>query len=147
MKKIILFQTFCLLAVLLLLSCDQPRRSTAVPGAPLLALERTGGIAGFQDRLLIGYGGEYYMARSGRAERIGSLSPNRLNQLKTWMERVAPFTLRLEDNPGGPDNLVRQLMWAGQGRTAPDEALQYEILNWAISLLDELSAPTDTKQP
>lgn len=147
MKKTMLFPMLCLLAALLLLSCDQPRRSTAVPDAPLLSFERTGGIAGFQDRLLIGYGGEYYVVRSGRAERIGSLSPDRLNQLKNWMERTAPFTLRLEDNPGGPDNLVRQLTWAGQGRIVPDETVQYEILNWAISLLDELSAPTDTKQP
>lgn len=147
MKKITLFQMFFLLAVLLLLSCDQPRRSTVVPDTPLLTFERTGGIAGFQDRLLIGYKGEYYLVRSGRPERIGSLSPQRLSQLRSWMERVAPFTLRLEDNPGGPDNLIRQLIWAGQGRSVPDEALQQEILNWAISLLDELSAPTDTKQP
>lgn len=147
MKRNTLFGIVCLFTILVLASCDQPRRPTAVPGSPLLTFERTGGIAGFQDRLVIGYGGEYYLTRSGRSERIGSLSPGKFTRLKEWMEQIAPFTLRLEDNPGGPDNLVRQLSWAGLGRTTPDEAQQHEILNWAVGLLDELSAPTDTKQP
>ncbi|MGC8787353.1 MAG: hypothetical protein ACP5Q1_08015 [Anaerolineae bacterium] len=147
MKRRILFPILCLLSILLLASCDQPRRQTGVPGVPLLTFERTGGIAGFQDRLVIGYGGEYYLKRSGRPERIGSLSPGQLARLKNWMERIAPFTLRLEDNPNGPDNLVRQLSWTGLGRAVPDEAQQYEIMNWAVGLLDELSAPPDTQQP
>ncbi|MGQ9493617.1 MAG: hypothetical protein ACUVR2_07625 [Anaerolineae bacterium] len=140
MKQSARITVFCLFVVLLLASCDQPRRSAVTPGIPLLTFERSGGIAGFQDRLIIGYGGEYYLVRSGRPERIGSLRPERYEQLGKWMERVAPFTLRLEDNPGGPDNLVRQLVWTGPGRTVPNETQQQEILNWVSSLLDELSS-------
>nr|MBC7244340.1 hypothetical protein [Chloroflexota bacterium] len=143
MKRSALLTVLCLSVVLLFASCDQPRRSAVTPGTPLLTFERSGGIAGFQDRLVIGYGGEYYFVRSGRPERIGSLRSEKYAQLEKWMERVAPFTLRLEDNPGGPDNLVRLLVWTGPGRAVPDEAQQREILNWASGLLDELTVSID----
>ncbi len=131
-----------LLAVLLGSGCDRrpsvPR--TPEPGVPLLILERTGGIAGFQDKLVIGYGGEYHLTRGGQKERIGTLSPDRLAQLETWAQGLAPLTLRFEDNPSGPDNLIQQLMWTGLGTRTADEGQQQEMLAWAVNLLDELSA-------
>ncbi|MBM4431658.1 MAG: hypothetical protein FJ026_15140 [Chloroflexi bacterium] len=130
-----------LLCALLFGACDRPAavRPTAEPGAVLLAFERTGGIAGFMDRLVVGYGGEYYLTSGGQVERIGLLSAERRGQLQTWLASFAPFTLRLEDNPGGPDNMVRGLVWAGLGRTNAGEAEQQEMLKWAGDLLAELS--------
>jgi len=106
----------------------------------LLVFERLGGIAGFQDKLVIGSNGEYYLSRQGQEERIGSLSSERRTQLQSWLERLAPFTLRLEDNPAKPDNLVRQLVWIGLGRVTANQTQQQEMLKWASDVLAELSA-------
>ena len=102
--------------VALAAACDRPAQ--VLPGdnpGPLLIAEQRGGIAGFQDRLVLGQGSEYYLSRADGLERIGSLPPEWRTQLDAWRGRFAPFTLKLEDNPGGPDNLVRQLWWAGLG--------------------------------
>jgi len=141
MKRFALLLTvLCLLFVPLLSACDRAAPAPqAEPGTSLLTFERTGGIAGFQDRLVIGSAGEYYL-RQAAAERIGSLSVERSSQLRDWSARLAAFTLRLEDNPGGPDNMVRQVMWTGPGKATATQAEQQEILKWASDLLAELSA-------
>ena len=140
MKRLaLLLAVLCLLFVPFLSGCDRtPAPPQAEAGKPLLVFERTGGIAGFQDRLVIGNGGEYYL-RSGQVERIGSLSADRVSQLRDWFARLALFTLRLEDNPGGPDNMVRQVTWAGLGKATATQAEQEQILQWAGDLLAELT--------
>jgi hypothetical protein len=138
-RSALLLGALCFLLVPLLSGCDRAAPAPqAEPGKPLLTFERTGGIAGFQDRLVIGYSGEYYL-KSSRVERIGPLSAERTTQLHTWFVQLAPFTLRLEDNPGGPDNMVRQATWAGAGKATATQAEQQEILKWASDLLAELS--------
>ena len=131
-----------LLSAATLGGCDQPpgARPTSVSGQLLLTFDQKGGIAGFQDRLVVGYGGEYYLQRGGRVERIGSLGLEKRGQLEGWAEGFAPFTLRLEDNPGGPDNLVRQLVWVGLGELSANGSQQKEILDWVADLVGELSA-------
>jgi hypothetical protein len=134
---------FLLLVGALLAACDQPGATpTPKPGAILLSYERTGGIAGFQDQLTIAFGGEYFLSRGGQAQRLGTLSTERRGQLQAWAGRLAPFTLTLEDNPGGPDNMTRRVVWTGTGRTAPSEAAQRQVLDWASAVLDELNAST-----
>ena len=121
--------------------CDRPAgRTLGTAPIRLLVFEQQGGIAGFQDRLVVGYGGEYYLQRGGRVERIGSLGLEKRGQLEGWAEGFAPFTLRLEDNPGGPDNLVRQLVWVGLGKLSANGSQQKEILDWGADLVGELSA-------
>lgn len=143
MKRHIIFVDIILLLIVVAVvcACDQPRvRPVIEPGAVLLSFERSGGIAGFQDRLVIGYDGEYYLSRYRQLERIGTLSAERRAQLEPWLAGFGPFTLTFEDNPGGPDNMKRQLVWTGTGKAVPTQAQQNEILDWASSLLDELSA-------
>ncbi len=131
-----------LLAGALLYACDQPGAPpTAEPGAVLLTFERIGGIAGFADRLAVAASGEYHLARSGQPERLGTLSAERRGQLQSWAGRFAAFSLTLEDNPNGPDNMKRQVVWAGAGKTVPSEAEQRVVLDWAAAVLDELGAP------
>ena len=142
MKKhsLLLFVGITLLLALLC-ACDQPRvRPTIEPDAVLLSFERTGGIAGFMDRLTISAGGEYHLTRKGQPERIGALSSERRAQLDTWLQRFSAFTLTLEDNPGGPDNMKHEAIWSGVGKTAPTQAEQRQVLDWAAALLGELSA-------
>lgn len=130
-----------LLIISLLCACDQPRvRPTIEPGGVLLSFERTGGIAGFMDRLTISAAGEYQLTRKGQPERNGTLNNEQRAQLDTWQQRFSAFTLTLEDNPGGPDNMKREAIWSGVGKTAPTQAEQRQILDWAAALLGELSA-------
>jgi len=142
MKKhsLLLFVGITLLLALLC-TCDQTRvRPTIEPGGVLLSFERTGGIAGFMDRLTISAGGEYHLTRRGQPERIGVLRKEQRAQLDTWQQRLAAFTLTLEDNPGGPDNMKHEAIWSGAGKAAPTQAEQRQVLDWAATLLGELSA-------
>jgi hypothetical protein len=107
---------------------------------PVLIFERQGGIAGFQDKLVVGYGGEYYLSRGATGDRIGMLPSDRRMELQGWLDRLAPFTWKSEDNPGGPDSMVQVLVWAGLGTANADDAQQQELLDWAANLLQELSA-------
>ncbi len=142
MKKGIALAGVCLLLMMAVwTACDRPAPSHPAPepGKPLLVFERQGGIAGFQDKLVIGYGGEYYLSLNGR-EHIGMLTAGLRAQLAGWIEGFAPFAIKLEDNPGGPDNLVRRLEWAGMGRLQASRSQQEEILDWAASMMHELGA-------
>jgi hypothetical protein len=129
-----------LLAVAALNACDQPASSgPRGQGLPLFVLERQGGIAGFAEKLVLGGHGEYYLERGGGLQRIGTLQAPQRGQLDGWREGFADFSLKLEDNPGGPDNLVRLLTWYGDGTSEATQAQQQEILDWAIRLLNQLS--------
>jgi hypothetical protein len=123
-----------------LAACDRPQHGSATPepGAPVLILERTGGIAGFADKLVVGADGEYYLARRGRRDRIGQLNEEQRAQLDDWLQRFGPLTLRAEDNPGGPDSLLHELSWDGVGRLTASETQQQAMLECAVNLLADL---------
>lgn len=129
--------TLALLLIGLLCSCDQPHSSPQTSSEPVLVVERTGGIAGFADHLVVGFDGQYYLSQRQK-EFIGSLSAESTAWLRDQYNRLAPFTLRLEDNPGGPDNMVRQIVWTGLGKEVATQAEQQKILNWGIDLLATL---------
>ncbi len=130
-----------LLALTVQAGCDRPPGGIATPepGAPVLILERTGGIAGFADKLVLGTNAEYYLSRRGHQDRIGQLGQAQRAQLDDWLQRFGPFTLRVEDNPGGPDSMLHELMWDGVGPIVASETQQQAILEWARNLLAELS--------
>ena len=139
-KRVWLWVSLCWI-VTLVNGCDRPAgRTLGTTPIPLLVFEQQGGIAGFQDRLVVGQGGEYHLRRGRRVERIGTLAASRKAQLEGWREGFQPFTLWQEDNPGGPDSLARQLTWAGQGKLQATESQQRELMDWAVRLLGELSA-------
>jgi hypothetical protein len=126
-----------LLLIALLCSCDRPRSSPQSASEPVLVLERSGGIAGFMDHLVVGFDGQYYLSQQQK-EYIGSLSADSTAWLREQYNRLAPFTLRLEDNPGGPDNMVRQVAWTGLGKQVATQAEQQELLRWGTDLLASL---------
>ena len=128
------------LVLLLTASCDAPGpRPTIEPGAPLLTFQRIGGIAGFQDTLLIGYRGEFSLSQGGGRDRIGTLAKQRMAQLASWRDAFLPFVMQLEDNPGGPDNMIRRVELGGLGRRNATDAEQRAVMDWAAELLVELS--------
>jgi hypothetical protein len=121
-------------------ACGQSNiRPTSDPNATWLSFERSGGIAGFQDKLVLRASGEYHLTGRVQAERSGTLDANQRTQLQTWQGRFSSFALTLEDNPGGPDNMTRKLVWSGTGADKPSEAEQRQVLDWASKLLGTLS--------
>lgn len=135
-RRLVVF-TVTLLLIALLCSCDRPNSSPQTAREPVLVVERTGGIAGFADHLVVGFDGQYYLSQRQK-EFIGSLGAESTAWLREQYTRLAPFTLRLEDNPGGPDNMVRQVVWTGLGKEVATQAEQQKILNWGIDLLATL---------
>ena len=126
-----------LLLIALLCSCDRPRSSPQTTSQPVLVVERTGGIAGFMDHLVVGFDGQYYLSQ-GQKEYIGTLSAESITWLREKYNRLAPFTLRLEDNPGGPDSMVHQAVWTGLGKQVATQDEQQEILRWGTDVLASL---------
>lgn len=140
-RRLIVLLSFALLWLVCGLSaCDRfGAHPTSDPSAILLSFERNGGIAGFQDRLVVHADGEYQLTHRVQTEHSGALSAERRVQLQTWQVRFSAFTLTLEDNPGGPDNMTRKLVWSGTGTTKSSEAEQRQIFDWASELLVKLS--------
>lgn len=133
-----------------------PTPAAAAPAAvaaPALNFKLSGGIVGFCDDLTLDTAGNYVLRRACAqpAEISGPLTPEDFASLNSWVQNLAGFQLKTEDNPGGPDNMVMELVFTGQGSTQADEAQQQAILDWANSLLVRIRpqavAPPPTPEP
>jgi hypothetical protein len=111
--------------------------AATVPAAPALNFKLSGGIVGFCDDLTLDTTGNYVLRRACAqpAEISGTLTPADFASLNSWVQNLASFQLKSEDNPGGPDNMVMELVFTGQGSTQADQAQQQVILDWVNSLL------------
>lgn len=108
---------------------------------PAVQFGANGGIAGFCDSLAVAADGAYTFARPCRDQALsGTLSGADLNSLQSWVKSLADFTLTLEDNPGGPDNLTTTLIFNGQGQVEADEMQRRVILDWVTGLAVRLDA-------
>ncbi len=104
------------------------------PAGDVVTFSVEGGIAAFCDRLRIDAGGNYTLSICGQPDVAGALDePDRVS-LQTWRENLAAFQLTFEDNPGGPDNMVRALTFNGQGQIEADQNQQQVIFDWASGL-------------
>lgn len=111
------------------------------PGTPvldegeLLSYRREGGIAGFCERVVV----TEVSARvepCGGAPRELALDARTTEELDRLAERYAPLVREMQDNPGGPDNLTRELRFNGRG----DEPLPPEIEQQLVDLAERLFA-------
>lgn len=110
---------------------SQPDSSAPV----VVTFNITGGIVGFCDTLTVTEAGGYVL-QSCQGEGIsGTLAQADLEALQSWYHELAAFQLAFEDNPGGPDNLVSDLVFSGQGARQADEIQQQIIFDWANGLL------------
>lgn len=126
--------------------------SAAVAASPVLVFTLSGGIVGFCDELTLDSAGGYALRRpcADPAELTGTLAPPDLDALNGWVQNLAGFQLKFEDNPGGPDNLASALTFTGQGSTTADETQQRAVFDWANSLLVRIRpqpAPPPTPEP
>jgi hypothetical protein len=117
--------------------------TTPVPESPLepggdaiLTFKIAGGIIGFCDELVINQFGQYTLFDCNQADPIvGTLDQPDLDSLQTWQENLADFHRTFEDNPGGADNLVTDLVFNGQGELEADDLEQQVIVDWVNGLI------------
>jgi hypothetical protein len=116
---------------------------------PMLTFNISGGLIGFCDELSIAESGAYILRLlCDQKEISGMLEPGDLATLQTWGENLADFQLTFQDNPRGPDNLVTNLIFKGQGEIEADEQQRQIIFDWASGLVARLrpqqAEPTPT---
>ncbi|HXV99756.1 MAG TPA: hypothetical protein VEC93_15135, partial [Anaerolineae bacterium] len=114
----------------------EPTLAPAAAAGPVVVFKLSGGIVGFCDELTIDGAGAYVLQICQQPDEItGTLEQADLDALTAWRQNLASFQFKSEDNPGGPDNLVVELVFNGQGSTEADEAQKRMILDWANGLL------------
>jgi hypothetical protein len=107
-------------------------------GQDVFTFKLSGGIIGFCDTLTVSDTGEYALETCGREQLTGTLDAEDLELLQTWANELTDFSLTTEDNPGGADNLVSELVFIGQGSEAGDEVQRQVIFDWVNGLLIRL---------
>jgi hypothetical protein len=90
------------------------------PGHPILLRKDEGGIAGVNDLLTAAVDVVRVDGRQGQTERPTTAAERAA--LRDAFQRLQPFITVRQDNPGGPDNLVRVLVLASAGTTAATPA-------------------------
>lgn len=140
--KRIYFST-ALTLLLLLVSCapatptmtlPTPEKPTEIPAGVLLMWERTGGIAGFCDRVAIdaAYRVSVYNCR-GEVESTFALTESQRAQMDAWLETYQPIDFTQSD-PAVADAMTVTLNFTGRGsEVATDEVIQ--TMMWFASEL------------
>jgi hypothetical protein len=123
-------------------------------GAPeaVITFDISGGFVEFCDTLMVTASGAYTLRSCQAEELAGALEPDDLEILQAWSEQLAGFDLKIEDNPGEPDNLVSELIFNGAGSEAADEVQQQLIFDWVNGLLirvrpQPVAAPATVEPP
>jgi hypothetical protein len=106
---------------------------------PVLEFQRLGGIAGFQDRLVIFDDGTVRLQR-GSEEPVEKVLPeDQWQKVKNDVTIFKSFAWHNEDNPGGPDSLVTDLDFYGTGKFEAAFDNQEEIVGYLQEILTQLS--------
>ncbi len=111
--------------------------ATQTPARPpdVVTFNLSGGVIGFCDTLTVDQAGSYVFETCGEAPLSGTLPPDDLELLQNWSDALAEFEIVREDNSGGPDNMVSELVFRGRGDEAADEVQQQVIFDWVNGLL------------
>ncbi|MFQ5593372.1 MAG: hypothetical protein ACE5HA_04420 [Anaerolineae bacterium] len=110
-----------------------------VGGAPVLEFQRLGGIAGFQDSLVVFDDGIARLQSGNNPPVEKNLSEDQWKQVKNYIAIFKPFAWHNEDNPGGPDNLATDLDFYGAGKFEAGFDNQQEVVGYIQELLAQLS--------
>jgi hypothetical protein len=144
--------SFVLILILLLAACvpasptmsiPTPETPTELPDGVLLEWQRTGGIAGFCDKVVVdaAYRVSVYNCR-GEVESTFPLTKTQRAPLDAWLETYQPIYFNQSD-PAVADAMTVSLTFAGRGdQTATDEVIQ-SMLRFA----SELAAQANLNPP
>ncbi|RME48821.1 MAG: hypothetical protein D6791_02400 [Chloroflexi bacterium] len=109
------------------------------PGPVVMQFRRQGGIAGLCDEVKVHSGGIIEYHTCGQPVNTATLTPEERQELADWVKELSAFTFKQEDNPGGPDNLMRELEFAGQGSTPATDEQKRTMLSWIEGIYAELA--------
>jgi hypothetical protein len=104
----------------------------------VIRFHRQGGIAGLCDDMTIHADGVIEYHTCGRPVQTATLTHTERQDLSTWLDEHSGFTFKQEDNPGRPDDLVRELEFAGQGTAPATDERKQMLLSWVERIYGEL---------
>lgn len=133
-----------LLLAALTVGCGSPSEMErvevpATPGPVVMQFHRQGGIAGLCDDVTVRADGIIEYRTCGQPVHTAVLTPSERQELAGWVEELRGFTFKQEDNPGGPDNLVRELEFSGHGSQPATDDRKRMMLGWIEGIYSELA--------
>jgi hypothetical protein len=126
---------------------EEAEQGMALPDADrVLVWERTGGIAGFCDQVVIGRTGTAiaYDCSTGTSKMISrlALQPDELAELYTWMDRHEPFYWESDTNGAVADAMDVTIDFKGAGVEPLTAARSGELLAFVDRVVDRLMTAT-----
>lgn len=153
-RRILLFAGLFLLAWIV--SCgsssekergDVPASTSPTPAPVVMRFRRQGGIAGLCDDVAVHKDGIIEYHTCNRPIQTATLTQGERQELVGWVDELSAFTFKQEDNPGGPDNLVRELQFAGQGSSPATDDQKQMMSGWIERIYGELAQQPQPGSP
>ncbi len=118
---------------------EQAASALPTPAPVVMQFHRQGGIAGLCDDVAVHADGIIEYHTCGQAVHTAMLTQDEQKDLANRIDELGGFTYKQEDNPGGPDNLVRELQFGGQGSTTATDEQKQMMLGWLEGIYSELA--------
>lgn len=133
-----------LLAAWLLATCGAPQSSPSNASADdnvLVEYQRTGGIAGFDDQLIIRTSGETTLKQKGEQRETFTLNERTVSKLRQMLNKAEFFKLNSQYRPARivPDALMYHITCQSDGRRHTLETTDGAIPEQLAPVLDELN--------
>ena len=114
--------------------------SVVVPASVALSWQRVGGIAGFNDNLMVYRSGEIHADWSGGSQdsTLAALSADQQAQLQGWLAKFGSVSVQEASPTNVSDQMSSSLTLLGDGSAQPNAAEQQEMLDWAQNVLSGL---------
>jgi hypothetical protein len=118
--------------------------SAVEPASVALSWQRTGGIAGYADSLIVFRSGEIYAEwnrapAGGKEARLADLSMVQQAHLQGWLARFGTVSINHQDPAGVADGMAYSLTLMGHGSAQPSAAEQQAMLDWADGVISALA--------
>lgn len=121
--------------------------ASPIPAPVVMRFHRQGGIAGLCDDVAIHADGVIEYHTCNRPTQTATLTQGEREELAGWVGELSAFTFKQEDNPGGPDNLVRELQFAGKGTSSATDEQKQMMTDWIERIYSELAQQPQPGSP
>ena len=114
--------------------------SAVVPASLALSWQRTGGIAGFNDNLMVYASGEIHADWAGGSKdsQLSALTADQQAQLQGWLAKFGSVSATHADPANASDQMSTSFTLLGSGGGQPSAAEQQAMLDWAQNVLSGL---------
>src|SRR5207248_1159197 len=114
--------------------------SAVAPASLALSWQRTGGIAGFNDNLMVYASGEIHAEWNGGSKdsKLSALPADQQAQLQGWLAKFGTVSAQHSDPANASDQMSTSFTLLGNGSGQPSAAEQQAMLDWAQNVLSAL---------